>query len=139
MRIISKFIFWISTLLLVFILVNLFVWLYKFWSVSDYINYLNQKDYKQTVSDISITQPKSFLNIFYPQNITWSNQEKKTQIDWNLDLQENTYSWEDLETTQIDPYDPKFEDEFNDFFWDDEDLSLPQKETWSQEAWFIWQ
>lgn len=115
MKIASKVVFWFLTAIFAFIIINLTIGLIKYKSLNNYIDHLDQKDWSKTVSQISISNPKSILNIFY-WDLDFSKQAEQTeQILDTLDLIDDK---EILETwnNEFDPYDPDFQDEFNSFF-----------------------
>jgi len=141
MRIVFKLLIWIASLILIFIIANISIWTYKIWSLTDYMAELNQKEWSESISSISLNDPVSIFSIFTVENDnTWSGnitedltqdvekQEENILITWDQNIEINT--WE-----EIDPYDPEFEDEFNSFFGEDsntKDVSKRIENTWEK-------
>ena len=141
MRIVFKLLIWIASLILIFIIANISIWAYKIWSLTDYMSELNQKEWSESISSISLNDPVSIFSIFTVENDnTWSGnitedltqdvekQEENILITWDQNIEINT--WE-----EIDPYDPEFEDEFNSFFGEDSntnDISKSIENTWEK-------
>ena len=152
MRIISKIIVWILSLILIFIVANLSIWSFQIKSISSYMQLLNEKDWSETISHITVTNPASIFSIFYVgsedillDNNTEINIENTTVIiEWETEIvQETINTWDrtDVETwNSLDPYDPEFEDDFNSFFgWEEESGS--DNNTWelleaNKKTWF---
>ena len=121
MRVISKIICWIFLAFALFIIVNLILWVIQYWWTKNYSKYLNEKSRDDSVEQVYILRPKTWLSIFY--EVDWIDIEKKEDpknVVEPTDLNENA-SWdsENLEenTVNHNPYDPDYEDEFNSFFW----------------------
>ena len=120
-------------------------------SVSNYMQLLNDKDWSQSISQISIKNPSSIFSIFYIgsgnillDNNSEMNAEDTTEIiEWETEIaQETIDTWDntDIKTwNSLDPYDPAFEDDFNSFFgWEEPEWD---NNTWeileiSEETWF---
>ena len=131
---ITKSIIWLLTILVLFILINLAIWAFKYGWISRYATLLDNKDWSDSVSQMSITNP---VAIFYDE--TWSLDKKENQdLEENMaeenqnadpDIQQETQENIDIkeeveENPAIDPYDPEFEDEFNSFFgWENSELN----------------
>lgn len=132
MKVISKIIVWILSLMFVFILVNIGFGIYKYNWVSNYSEILNQQDWKSTISDMVITNPISILNIFYPDTdlSTWENNDAPQDTGMINDVILETWD------NEIDPYDPEFEEDFNNFFGTDDTDSQVVEES-EEEPWFI--
>jgi hypothetical protein len=132
MKVISKIIVWILSIIFVFILVNIGFGIYKYNWVSNYSEILNQQDWKSTISDIIITNPISILNIFYLDTdlSTWENNDALQDTGMINDV--ILKSWDN----EIDPYDPEFEEDFNSFFGTDDSESQVVVEI-EEEPWFI--
>lgn len=118
MKIISKIIAWILSIVFLFIIVNLAIWIVKYEWLANYSDFLNQKDRDTTVSQITIQDPMSIFSLFY-----WEYTPKEKNIDIPQEnLEDNITDQESQETLQWDEetglnvYDPDFEDDFNDFF-----------------------
>lgn len=77
MKIISKIIAWILSIIFVFIALNLIVWLIKYGGISNYSDFLNKKDRNTTISQISIKDPKSIFSLFYWE---YTPKDKKYRI-----------------------------------------------------------
>lgn len=137
MRIISKIIVWVFSLLLVFIVVNLLIWSYKMEWVGNYMQLLNNKDWSQSISQVYITNPTSIFSIFSIQTpgSTWQQigtLGSPVGVLETGDIQDIINTWNsDTETwDELDPYDPEFEDEFNSFFgWEESDSNTITWET----------
>ncbi len=119
MKIFSKIIMRILVILLLFVFVNLVIGFTKHKSLADYTKFLNERDRNYSVSQISIKNPISILSLFYGeisnQDLSWNvldmegeNLDEDIALDWNI--------LPDDGLTTIDPYDPEFEDDFNEFF-----------------------
>ncbi len=152
MRIISKIIVWILSLILIFIVANLSIWSFHMKSVSGYMQQLNEKDWSAAISQVTVTNPASIFSIFYVgsedillDNNTEINIENTTNIIESETevVQEIINTWDnaDVETWKsLDPYDPEFEDDFNSFFGWEEESGLDNN-TWellevNEKIWF---
>lgn len=140
MRTISKIICGIFAACFLFILVNLVIWAIQYWWTKNYSEYLNNKNRKDTIEEVYILKPKTWLSVFYElepaivENTNDSNEnlQEEKNIEVVEDEVENTdlenLSWDNQEVddnvTSHNPYDPDYEDEFNSFFWVD------SEETW---------
>ena len=118
MKIISKIVVWILSLVLVFIFANLLIWSFKTKWINNYAQLLSDKEWSETISQVTIANPISIFSIFsvsswaiLPEdNNIVSEMEDETENKPEIIIEINT--WENQ-----DPYDPEFEDEFNSFFW----------------------
>lgn len=149
MRVASKIICWIFLAFLLFIIVNLVFWAIQYWWTRNYAEYLNNKDRKDSINQVYILKPKTWLSLFYEIETikidpidTESNKIENIDTE-NVDSNE-ILSW-DTEDEPMDtnhnPYDPDYEDEFNSFFW------VTSEETWEiipvqeienlETAWFL--
>ena len=122
MRTISKIICWIFVIFVLFIVVNLVIWAVHYWWTKKYSEYLNSRNRDDSIAQVYILKPQTWLSIFY--EIDWLNAEinnnQNTQVE-NIESNE-TLSWDNWDNTEIkeenhNPYDPDYENEFNSFFW----------------------
>lgn len=134
MKIISKIIVWILSIIFLFVVVNLGIGLFKYKSISNYANFLNQKDRHSSISQIDITNPMSILSLFYgeytplPKNIDLDENSDLDLIeDWDLDVQQKDW---------LNVYDPEFEDDFNEFFGTTHTWNQKEKPQ-DEEVWFV--
>lgn len=107
-------------IIICFISINLIIWIIRYKWVWNYAQILNSKDWQSSASKISILRPKTRFSIYYkdkenapietidiqPENI----QPEDVQVEDNI---ENT---KPATSTNNNPYDPDYEDEFNSFF-----------------------
>lgn len=136
MKIISKIIAWILSIIFVFIALNLIVWLIKYGGISNYSDFLNKKDRNTTISQISIKDPKSIFSLFY-----WEYTPKEKNIDvLQENLEDKIIDQELQEDSQVDEeaklnvYDPDFEDDFNAFFGKTH-ISKKKSDLTNEEGW----
>ena len=134
MKIISKIIVWILSIIFLFVVINLSAGLFKYKSIANYTEFLNQKDRQSTVAQIDITNPMSIFSIFYGEYIPVPKNDKADQKDksnliqtWDLSAQEEDW---------LNVYDPSFEDEFNEFFGTTHTWDQSQNPEY-EEAWFV--
>ena len=122
MRVISKIICWIFIVFILFILVNLVLWVVQYWWTKNYSEYLNKKNRDESVANVRLLEPKTRLSIFYDVD------GLDADIDVGDEITVDNNLWiADTEVKQVNhnPYDPDYEDEFNSFFaWSSE-------ETWN--------
>ena len=134
MKIISKVIVWILSIIFLFVVVNLGIGLFKYKSIANYAEFLNQKNWNDTVAQIDITNPASIFSMFYGEYIPLPKDVKLDDKD-SLDLIQDG----DLETQEeewLNVYDPEFQDDFNEFFGTTHTWSQSQKPEY-EEAWFV--
>lgn len=112
MKIISKFLVWLLSALLLFIIINLWIGLVKYKSLSNYSIFLNQKDWSTVISQINIKNPSTIFHIFYWETINIPKQILSWEVEKDIEIQEESPS----NDNNINPYDPEFQDEFNNFF-----------------------
>lgn len=129
MKIISKIICGIFVVIILFILVNLINWTVWYWWTKNYAEILNNKDRNESVSQISILKPKTWISIFYDSQVEENVDLEGIVDDFNLeeDMGVEFESWdveEEEKEVNHNPYDPDYEDEFNSFFW------ITSEETW---------
>ncbi len=134
MKIISKVIVWILSIIFLFVVVNLGIGLFKYKSISNYTEFLNQKDRHGAVAQIDITKPMSIFNIFYGEYIPVPKDDNSDEQDlsdlvqdWDMEIQEEDW---------LNVYDPSFQDEFNEFFGTTHTWNQSQKPEY-EEAWFV--
>ena len=112
-----------------FIVINLIIWTVKYWWTKAYSQILNQKDWQESMDEFSLLKPKTRVAIFYQdsQGSVWDDiddnlwdlldTETSAQVD---DIINKLLSGEEEMTddgsTNRNPYDPDYEDEFNSFF-----------------------
>ncbi|HRX64190.1 MAG TPA: hypothetical protein P5060_03750 [Candidatus Absconditabacterales bacterium] len=124
MKIISKTIAWILSIVLAFVAINLLIGVFKYKGIQSYAQYLDQKDWNQTISDLNIKNIPSILHIFYDKNIVLSEEtQNSNNTGDNQQLTGDTDS-----NTGIQAYDPAFEDEFNSFFGGDSEIEVVDEE-----------
>lgn len=117
MKVISKIICGIFVALILFILVNLINWAIQYWWTKNYSEILNNKDWDESVSQISILKPKTWISIFYEWQVLDGDVDTISEF---IDLEQGVdiESWDAVEKeVNHNPYDPDYEDEFNSFFW----------------------
>ena len=130
MKIISRIICWIFVAILLFIIVNLINWAILYWWTKNYSEILNNKDRDESIAQISILKPKTWISIFYASQVEKNDDIENVMEEfvWDIELYENMdiESWDVIEEKESNhnPYDPDYEDEFNSFFW------LTSEETW---------
>lgn len=125
-----KVICWILWVIICFILVNLIIWTIKYWWTKAYSQILNEKNWQESVSEFSILRPRTRVAMFYknPQENTEKQVEENllNELDNEASEQVDDIFNEILsgdaevneeESTNHNPYDPDYEDEFNSFFW----------------------
>ena len=113
-----------------FILINLIIWTIKYWGTKAYSQILNEKNWQESVSEFSILRPRTRVAMFYknPQENTEKQVEENllNELDNEASEQVDNIFNEILsgdaevneeESTNHNPYDPDYEDEFNSFFW----------------------
>lgn len=129
----------IILIIILFVLVNLLIWCIKIGSFSDYISWLNDKSWNESVWNLT-RNPVSRVWLFQIDSVNnnldldTENMELIEKIDvllswetiWNENIEiewENTINdgnsnvWINSDTQdETNPYDPDFEDEFNSFF-----------------------
>ena len=129
----------IILIIILFVLVNLLIWCIKIGSFSDYISWLNDKSWNESVWNLT-RNPVSRVWLFQIDSVNnnldldTENMELIEKIDvllswetiWNENIEiewENTINdgnsnvWINPDTQdETNPYDPDFEDEFNSFF-----------------------
>lgn len=132
MKKICKVICRILWIFMCFVLVNLVIWTIIYWWTKNYSEILNQKDWQQSLSEISLLKPKTRVAMFYKdsrENLEKTVEESLLNEADNRNISdvdrileeflsgdyENTEEIED--TVNHNPYDPDYEDEFNSFFW----------------------
>ena len=142
---ILKIIIMLIVVFMLFIIINLIIWWIKYKSFRDYANMLEQKSRNESIEDLT-RNPISWISIFYEQadpidsisdattrdllqNIdvllpwddNWLLSEEIDDIE-NIDdiasLDDSISWWQDeiVESSDNNPYDPDYEDEFNSFF-----------------------
>jgi len=136
MRIISKTIAWILFVIFLFIVTNLLIGSIKYKWLSNYSDFLNQKDRNTTVSQITIKDPVSIFSLFYWEYIPKekNNNILKKEAENNITNQkvQEDFQWD--ENTELNVYDPDFADDFNDFFSKthiSEEISNSLNEEWA--------
>lgn len=127
-----KVICWILWIFMWFIVVNLIIWTIIYWWTQNYSEILNQKDWQQSISEISLLKPKTRVAIFYKdsQESTekWVEESLLNEMDTkdasDVDAILNEFlsgDYDDIDDTENtvnrNPYDPDYEDDFNSFFW----------------------
>lgn len=138
MRVISKIICGIFVVFILFILVNLTLWAMQYWWTKKYAEYLNKKDRDESVSNVYLLQPKTWLSVFYDVDgldIDMDEENENDSMIVNPDEDETQ-----VKEVNHNPYDPDYEDEFNSFFgWNSDDtwsiISVQDIEDLS-DAWF---
>jgi hypothetical protein len=82
---------------------------------------LNDKDWSQTISQITIKNPTAIFSIFSVNSDDMWQEAEIINIKKSVESEINIETWTNqniLNTWEnLDPYDPEFEDEFNSFFW----------------------
>jgi len=132
MKIASKIIVWIVSIALFFVLVNLGIGLFKHKSISNYADFLNQKDWQSAISQIDIKNPSSIFSIFYGDSVSIKKDTNKDLADTEIIAEtKDEISLEDESNNSMDHYDPEFQDEFNEFF------GTTQLEENEEFPWFI--
>jgi len=128
MRVASKIICWLFLAFLLFIITNLVIWVIQYWWTKNYSKYLNEKNRDDSIQQVYILRPKTWLSIFY--EIDSVNIEINNNEDNNIEnINSNEILSGDIEIEEKEinhnPYDPDYEDEFNSFFW------VSSEETWN--------
>lgn len=96
--------------------------------VNNYMQLLNDKDWSETISQVTITDPVSIFSIFSVSSGTILLENNvEDNIETNIDVETtetiivDVETWNNQEITNtweaLDPYDPEFEEDFNSFFW----------------------
>ncbi len=159
MKLVSKIICWILWILICFILINLLIWSVKYWWIQKYSTVLNNTNRQESISEISLFKPKTWVSVFYKtaqdetmiideftqieDSLPNENSVQKTS---NVDSVLNEYlSWDtprdSIQQSQPNrnPYDPDYEDEFNSFF------GTTAEKTWEiisveeiEDLWEVW-
>jgi len=88
MKIISKVIVWILSIIFLFVVVNLGIGLFKYKSISNYVDFLNKKDRDSAIAQIDITNPTSIFSIFYGEYTPLPKENKSDDKD-SLDLMQD--------------------------------------------------
>ncbi len=121
MKIISKIVVWILSLIAIFMVANLVIWCFQYKWIGNYIQILENKDWSSTIAQVNINNPISIFSIFYEEGYIDIPDDASLTQTWDIlsendtvDIQNTT--WDVVEENNIDPYDPEFEDDFNDFF-----------------------
>lgn len=124
MRTVSKIICWIFLAIALFIIVNLVIWSIQYWWTKNYSEYLNNKSRNESIAQVYILKPKTWLSMFYEMD--WVNVEGNDNEGNDINPDEILVWDEDTQTKEINhnPYDPDYEDEFNSFF------GTSSEETW---------
>lgn len=105
MKIISKIIVRLLSLVALFIIANLVIWVFKYGWLSNYVDILDEKNREDSIAQVQINNPKTWLSIFYGED-TWEDLQTST----------TTTSKTTKTTNSTNPYDTDYEDEFNSFF-----------------------
>lgn len=112
MKIISKIIAWILSIIFVFIALNLIVWLIKYGGISNYSDFLNKKDRNTTISQISIKDPKSIFSLFYWEYTPKDKNTESLEQDFtNQQAEEDIPTDEEIDTVN----ETNFIDDFDEF------------------------
>ena len=127
MRTVSKIICWIFIAFALFIIVNLVIWAVQYGWTKNYSEYLNSKNRNESIAQVYILKPKTWLSMFYENDSV--NIETNNDVDGNIENIDSNeiLSWDvEIEEKEVNhnPYDPDYEDEFNSFFW------ASSEETW---------
>ncbi|HOG15503.1 MAG TPA: hypothetical protein PK674_02845 [Candidatus Absconditabacterales bacterium] len=118
MKIVSKIITWILSIIFLFIIINLAIGVVKYEGLANYSDFLNQKERNTVVSQISIKDPISIFSLFYGE---YTPREKNIDVRQE-NLEDKIIDQELQKDSQVDEeaklnvYDPDFEDDFNAFF-----------------------
>lgn len=126
MRTVSKIICWIFIAFVLFIIVNLVIWAVQYGWTKNYSEYLNSKNRNESIAQVYILKPKTWLSMFYEidsVDIETNNEDNNIK---NIDSNEILSGDVEVEEKEVNhnPYDPDYEDEFNSFFW------ASSEETW---------
>lgn len=135
-----KYVLWI---IFAFIIVNLFVGLVKYKSVSSYIEFLNTRERNDVSNLLSFEHPNSIFSIFWEQSVsTWDvvSLTGNATITWAI-LTGDILSWTVEEASwdaqPLDPYDPAFQEEFFDSVSGDTvSLDTETSDTTTTDFWF---
>ena len=118
MKIVSKIITWILSIIFLFIIINLAIGVVKYEWLANYSDFLNQKERNTVVSQISIKDPISIFSLFH-----WEYTPREKNIDVRQENLEDKIIDQELqkdsqvdEEAKLNVYDPDFEDDFNAFF-----------------------
>lgn len=127
MRTVSKIICWIFLAIALFIIVNIVIWSIQYWWTKNYSEYLNNKNRNESIAQVYILKPKTWLSMFY--EIDSINIKRKNNEDDSIkNIDSSDILSGDVETEEKEvnhnPYDPDYEDEFNSFF------GTSSEETW---------
>jgi len=106
MKIISKIIIWILSIVALFIIINLIVGACKYKWFSNYVQILDDKNREESANQINIKAPKTRFSIFYADD-TWDTISSDDT---------NTNKKNSLTPKSTNPYEYDYEDEFNSFF-----------------------
>jgi hypothetical protein len=136
MKIVSKIITWILSIIFLFIIINLAIGVVKYEWLANYSDFLNQKERNTVVSQISIKDPISIFSLFY-----WEYSPREKNIDvLQENLEDKIIDQELQEDSQVDEeaklnvYDPDFEDDFNAFFGKTH-ISKKKSDLTNEEGW----
>ena len=126
MKVVSKIICGIFVVIILFILVNLINWVVWYWWTKNYVEILNNKDRNESISQISISKPKTRISIFYDsqENIDIESIVEDVNVEENTGDEVASWGVEEEKEINHNPYDPDYEDEFNSFFW------MASEDTW---------
>lgn len=118
MKIISKIIVWMLSLIVVFVVANLIIWCFQYKWINNYIQVLNDKDWSDTMAQVTLKNPASIFTIFYEEGYIKSENDELLIENWDIANTTDKTTTDSItkESNNIDPYDPEFEDEFNSFF-----------------------
>jgi len=131
MKIISKIIAWILSIIFVFIALNLIVWLIKYGGISNYSDFLNKKDRNTTISQISIKDPKSIFSLFYWEYTPKDKNTESLEQDFtNQQAEEDIPTDEEIDTVN----ETNFIDDFDEFFGST-DLQKDSQESYDDTEW----
>jgi len=116
---IGKFVKYILWIILI-VLLSLFVIGYLQYSggVGDYLRFLNQKDWGETVQTVKIWNPGTWTELFWSSE-QWTINNEQLADTWDVvnDVEEFEISGLDMSgVDEIDVFDPAFEEEFESFF-----------------------
>ena len=94
---------------------------------------LENRDWSSTMAQVNINNPTSIFSIFYEEGYIYTSDNDSLTQTWEMlpvkDIIEiQSITWDEAEENNIDPYDPEFEDDFNDFFGGEN--SDTDQETW---------
>jgi hypothetical protein len=114
--------------LILIIIYFLLIWIIKNWWIVNYFHYLNARDWEVVASQINILEPHTLTDIFYSSDyISWAMVPEWNILGWENLTWNIINSWNVLEDTWINVFDPQFQDDFNN--------NLENSLSWAIETW----